>query len=250
MKRISLLTKFTLYILSILILASCSGTLTQDRTSNTRQNPKEAGTSEQSAEYSGVAINQAGGQLYQPVSTQSLDLPPRLLGSSAGNSVEGGSIDTASYSVLPTIEGARIINEGDRQWVEVDSNLDETWAIMESFWKDSGIGLVENNLEAGIMETEWIQSPTDVVDTESAAIRFVRSLSTSLTQRETVLNRFRLRFEQRNTNTIRVHVSHSWVARKEREKAGRASEFKWSELPSDPERVTDFLQSMVLLFDK
>ncbi len=250
MKRISLLTKFTLYILGILILASCSGTFTQDRTSNARQNPKEAGTSQQSAEYSGVAINQAGGQLYQPASTQSLDLPPRLLGSSADNSVEGESVDIASYSVLPAIEVARIINEGDRQWVEIDSTLDETWAIMESFWEDSGIGLVENNLEAGIMETEWIQSPTDVVEAESAAIRFVRSLSTSLTQRETVLNRFRLRFEQRNANTIRVHVSHRWVARKERERTGKTSEFKWSELPSDPERVADFLQNMVQIFDK
>ena len=250
MKTVSPLTGFTLYILTALILASCSSTPMQDRAPSSRENPKEVDTSQQSREYRGVVINQAGGQLYQPVSTQALDLPPRLRSSSKDSPSDNGNAGASSYKVLPAIEGARIINEGDRQWVEVDSALDEAWAIMEKFWESSGIGLVENSLDTGIMDTEWIQSPKDVVEAESAAMRFARSLSTSLTQRETVLNRFRLRFEQLNGNATRVHVSHRWVARKEREKARKTSEFKWSELPSDPERIADFLQNMVLLFDK
>lgn len=250
MKPVSPFMKFTLYILTVLILVSCSGTPIQDRNPDTRKNPREVDTSGQPAEYRGVAINRAGGQLYQPISIHALDLPPRLSRSSNGHSIEDGNPDMTNYKVLPAIAGARIINENDRQWLEVDSDLKEAWAIMGGFWKNSGIGLTENNLEAGIMETEWIQSPKDVVEAESAAMRFARSFSTSLTQSETVLNRFRLRFEQPSTNTTRIHVSHHWVAMKEREKARKVSEFKWLELPSDPERVADFLQNAVLLFDK
>ncbi|MYB34197.1 MAG: outer membrane protein assembly factor BamC [Gammaproteobacteria bacterium] len=164
MKLISLPSKFTLYTLSILILASCSGTSTQDRAPDTSQNPKEVNTRKQPAKYRGVAINRAEGQLYQPAATQSLDFPPRLSRSSKGNSIEDGNANTAGYRVLPTIEGARVIHDGDRRWVEVDSGLDEAWAIMKAFWENSGIGLTENSLEAGIMETECIQSPTDVVE--------------------------------------------------------------------------------------
>jgi len=232
------------------VLAACSGTSSQNNASSTRQNPKEVDTVKPPAEFRGVAINKAGGQLYQPTSTQALDLPPNMLSKHKNGPTENENGNKASYKVLPTIEGAKIINEGDKQWIEVDSSMSEAWTILEEFWKNSGVGLIENNSDTGMMETEWIQSPKDVVEAGSAAIRFARSLVTSLTQRETVLNRFRLRFEQLNANTTRVHVSHRWVARKEREKARKVTEFKWTELPSDPERVADFLQNIVLLFDR
>ncbi len=206
--------------------------------------------SRQPAEFRGVAINQARGQFYQPTSTQSLDLPPRMISSAKEKKPEHENVESPSYMVLPITEGARIVSEQGRQWVEVDSDMDKVWAIMEDFWKSSGIGLVESSPETGVMETEWIQSPKDVAEARSAAMRFARSLITSLTQRETALNRFRLRFDQPKANSTRIHVSHRWVARKEIEKARKVSKFNWTELPSDPEQVASFLQNIVLLFDQ
>jgi len=250
MNQIHSIAKSILCMLSILVVVSCSGTSPKDSAPSTRQNPKEADANKQPAEFRGVVINQAGGQLYQPTSTQSLDLPPRVISSDNENSIGNEDSGSVGYTVLPIIDGARIVSEGNRQWVEVDTHKNAAWEIMEEFWKNSGIGLVENNPETGMMETEWIQSPKDVTEARSVAMRFARSLVTSLTQRETVLHQFRIHFEQPKANNTHIHVSHRWVARKEREKARKVSEFKWTELPSDRERVADFLQNIVLLFDQ
>ena len=44
-------------------------------------------------------------------------------------------------------------------------------------------------------------------------------------------------------------VSHRWIARKENAYPKRESEFAWVELEQDDERVAEFMNNIILLFD-
>ena len=244
--------RISFFVLIACLLASCSSSSIPENRPNAKEDPKKVDTTNSRPEvFQGVRITQAEGHLYKPTPTQALDMPPRLLSSSSDESKrEVENQDLEQYRVLPDVQGTRIIRENGKQWLEVDSDMGTVWKAMTAFWIDSGVGLVEQNPEIGYMETEWIQSPKDVENESSGAMKFARQFITSLTQSRTVLNRYRIRLEKLAESKTAVHVTHRWVAKKEKVQVRRISKFEWVNLPSDPERVSDFLQTIVLIFEE
>ena len=243
----SKMTRILICILTSFLLASCAGT---PDGGTPRDNPKKIDPdARRSSVVRGIPISRPRGQIYKSTPTQALELPPDLLNSSNDQVKEEiASFDPEFYRVLPPVKGARIVGDGDNQWLEVDSDADLVWEAMMEFWAISGIDLVNHNPEAGLMETEWIEGPSDVDEETSQGRKLAKQLLSAISQRGTSLDRYRLRFERLGENKTAVHVSHRWVARKEKFYGRKISQFEWVELPSNPERVSEFLQNIVLLF--
>lgn len=190
-------------------------------------------------------------KLYQVTPAHALALPPDLVASANEKVQAAVTVDLTDETILPRIVGARIVKQGEKSWLEIEAEADYAWRAMREFWSVSGIDLIEYNPEAGLMETDWIDEPEVTDDGESAIKTVSKQLVTSLTRRNTTLNKYRLRFERLGDARTALHVSHRWTARKAISTSRKKiSQFDWVELPSDPERVAEFLQNIALLFDQ
>lgn len=190
-------------------------------------------------------------KLYKVQTSKQLELPPDLV-SSSSNAVKANiqSFSIKEERILPEIIAARIVQDGDERWLEVDADVESTWKAVMEYWALSNVSLVEYNPEAGLMETDWIKEAE--YEDEDGGSR-VRELATDLinqiTNRKTTLDRYRVRFERLSENQTALHVSHRSIAKKGIEYAKKLSRFEWVELESNPHRIAALLQNLVLLFD-
>ena len=236
----------SLIIVSITSCSSSGKSARPERTSPKLQDPDaiDSGPSLQSK-------SRPKGQLYKVQPTKPLELPPDLISSTNDKVHENVSAHADSEErILPEVIGARIVKDGDKRWLEIDSNVETAWKAMTEFWSLSGIKLVDYNPEAGIMETEWVEEAIVVDEESSRARKLVKELFTAVTNKNTALDKFRLSFERVEQEQTIMRVSHRWIAKKEVSHKKKLSEFEWVELESDPSRVNDFLQNIVLLFDQ
>ena len=191
-------------------------------------------------------------KLYKPTTTVSLDIPPDLVtttNQSMLNNLEESKQN--KIRVLPEIVGARIVKKDDMYGLEVDTSVESAWEAVTLFWALSNVNLIEYNPEAGTMETDWIEEPQAEDPDASYFARMSRDILTSLTKSNTKLDKYRIRFERVSADQSYLHVAHRSSARKKVGSANqkRISEFEWVELSSDPNKVADFLQHLILIFD-
>ena len=135
--------------------------------------------------------------------------------------------------------------------LEVDTSVESAWEAVTLFWALSNVNLIEYNPEAGTMETDWIEEPQAEGSDASYMAKMSKDILTSLTKGNTKLNKYRIRFERISADQSYLHVAHRSSARKKVGSANqkRISEFEWVELSSDPNKVADFLQHLILIFD-
>lgn len=191
-------------------------------------------------------------KLYTVQTSKQLELPPDLVSSvNAGVRNNIQSFDIREERILPEVIGARVVQDGDERWLEVDADVESTWKAVMEYWALSNVNLVEYNPEAGLMETDWIEE-AEYEDEESGSrmLRLASDLITQLTNRKTTLDRYRVRFERLSDSRTALHVGHRSIAKKGIHYARKLSRFEWVELESDPTRVAALLQNLVLLFDQ
>lgn len=178
---------------------------------------------------------------------KSLELPPDLVGSS-NNKVQQNTGAFAETRVLPTVVGARINKQGGRTWLEIDTNVESAWQTITQYWASNGIDMVDYNPEAGTMETDWIKK--DIALKENSAVKQMFKNLLATISRNTALDKYRIRFERISENQTAMYVSHRASVRKAIVDGKKITTFEWVELPSNPERIADFLQNIILIFDQ
>ena len=189
------------------------------------------------------------GQLYQVKPSKSLEVPPDLVETTNQTVLENAEVnEEQELRILPEVVGAEIVNDNGKYSLVVDTSVENSWKVMTEYWALGSISLVTYNPEAGQMETEWIEEAR-IYEDDNFVVAITKELFTSLTKTDTVLDKFRLRFERIDGEKSAIHVSHRWIARKERHYAKRDSEFAWVELEQDNARVADFMNNIILLFD-
>ncbi len=191
-------------------------------------------------------------KLYKPATTVSLEIPPDLVtttNQTVLDNLEEGKQN--KIRVLPEIVGARIVKKDGVYGLEVDTSVESAWESVTRFWALSNVNLIEYNPEAGTMETDWIEESRAEDPDESYIARMSRDILTSLTKSNTKLDKYRIRFERISADQSYLHVAHRSSARKEAKSLSLkiTSEFEWVELSSDPNKVADFLQHLILIFD-
>ncbi len=249
-RSITIVAAFTL----LLGISGCGTSLFESKNEKTPSGPPELKKLDPDATHRPrrSKTGKAQAKLYKPATTVSLEIPPDLI--SATDETVLGNLEENKQNktrVLPQIVGARIVKKEDIHGLEVDTSVESAWETVTQFWALSNVNLVEYNPEAGVMETEWIEQPQAEDPDASYIARISKDLFTSLTRSNTRLDKYRVRFERISANRSFLHVAHRSSARKQAEKTSRKriSEFEWVELSSDPNRVTDFLQHLILIFD-
>ncbi|WP_137718830.1 outer membrane protein assembly factor BamC [Methylobacillus flagellatus] len=98
-----------------------------------------------------------------------LEVPPDLTSVSAGDtySVPGGATTFSDFSqtaqgpaaeteqLLANPDNVRMERAGAQRWLVVEAPPEKIWPVVREFWADLGFAVRVENLETGVMETEW-----------------------------------------------------------------------------------------------
>ncbi len=248
----SIATATTLTLL--LLVSGCGSSLFESKNEGTQSGPPDLKKLDPDATHKPLTTKakKPKAKLYKPATTVSLEIPPDLVTTTDQtvlDNLEEGKQN--KIRVLPEIVGARIVKKDDMYGLEVDTSVESAWETVTRFWALSNVNLVEYNPEAGTMETEWIEEAQAEDPDASYIVKMSRDIFTSLTKSNTKLDKYRIRFERISADQSYLHVTHRFSARKEAKNANqkRISEFEWVELSSDANKVADFLQHLILIFD-
>lgn len=201
---------------------------------------KKIGTAEEGGLFSSI---------FKRKPAENIILPPDLV-SSANDTVRSNheqGQQSRQQEVLPEVIGAKIVQEGDTRWLRVDSDPQKVWDTLTGFWTEEQIELVEFKPAAGLMETDWIDTSTRSERDKDSPLR---EFFNRITGQDTSFDKFKIRLERESETVTNVFVTHRATEKKESNfnSGVKITQWEWVEKDSDPEKVAELLQVMVLLF--
>ena len=178
-----------------------------------------------------------------------LEVPPDLTDSSLQDSLhipgvdptysqyaglESGAGARSKPSVLPAVDGARIVRSGDERWLAVAMEPEDVWPRLRDFWVDQGFSLDSENPEIGVMETDWAEKRVHL--DQGAVRRLLGTLSKSFFGAK-FRDQYRTRIDRgSDPGTTEIYITHRGAEQAAIETGSRPNEvveFVWRPLPSD-----------------
>ena len=146
----------------------------------------------------------------------------------------------AQTSVLPTVEGARVIRDGSQRWLFVNQSPDKVWPLVREFWQESGFLIQSENPATGVMETDWAENRAKI---PMDPIRSVlgKALDTLYSTGER--DKFRTRLEAADGGT-EIYISHRGMV--EVLTGNDKDSSSWQPRPNDPELEAEFLRRLLV----
>jgi outer membrane protein assembly factor BamC len=68
---------------------------------------------------------------------------------------EGEAQPAAQVAVLPKFDNVHMERAGEQRWLVVKGEPEKVWPVVREFWIDGGYGLLVEEPQLGIMETDW-----------------------------------------------------------------------------------------------
>jgi outer membrane protein assembly factor BamC len=192
-----------------------------------------------------------------------LEIPPDLSSPNASDryAVPDASSATASdYNqgqaarpsgapgLLPQPEKAHIERAGSQRWLVVDAPPEKVWPVLKEFWQGQGFIVVSENVETGIMETDWAENRAKI---PQGAIRNVLGKVFDQAYSSPERDKFRARLERgQKPGTTEIYISHRgmyemYVNDANLRQTGRTV---WQPRASDPELEAEMLQRLQAKF--
>jgi outer membrane protein assembly factor BamC len=190
--------------------------------------------------------------------SQPLDVPPDLtqLARDSRYQPQGGVVSAAAAATGTTGNAApvaaapgaaatplgslRVERVGQQRWLVVPQTPDQLWPQLRAFWESRGFVVAEENLQTGVMETEWAENrsklPNDVV--RSAVGRLLGSFFDS-----GLRDQFRTRVERTETGS-EVYIIHRGL--EEVYVGDRRESTTWRSRPNDPQLEADNLARLMV----
>lgn len=154
-----------------------------------------------------------------------LEVPPDLTSVSTDEtySVPGGTT-YSSYSqgqqatqqheekLLPSPEGVRLEKAGSQRWLVVPAAPEKVWPIVREFWTELGFAVRVENLQTGVMETEWVD-PADLIKDEQG--NYLDKFQGWLDKLSALKNRqkFRTRIDRGSDDEVtEIYMSHRSIS--------------------------------------
>lgn len=126
---------------------------------------------------------------------------------------EAAAASTASAgNVLPKVKDVELKRDGETRWLIINAPPAEVWPALISFWQENGILLLEQDPEAGVMRTAWLENRADIksdfiTDTIRKAFGGLYSAGTR--------DQFRVRLEQgEKEKTSELYLTHRGMQEK------------------------------------
>ena len=190
-----------------------------------------------------------------------LEVPPDLVAPSADNryaipdtkgagtavlstyNQERKTAPTASSTLLPTQEKARIERAGTQRWLVVQATPQQVWPVIKDFWQENGFIVNQESPETGVLETDWAENrakiPQDVI---RRTLGKVLDGLYSTAERD----KFRTRIEAGKDGGTEIYLSHRGMMEV------YATEGKdktvWQPRPADPELEAEMLRRLMVRF--
>lgn len=86
-------------------------------------------------------------------------------GTTYSNYSQGQATQEPQEKLLPSAEGVRLERAGTQRWLVVSAPPEKVWAVVREFWTDLGFAVRIENMQTGVMETEWVD-PTSITQDE------------------------------------------------------------------------------------
>jgi outer membrane protein assembly factor BamC len=146
-------------------------------------------------------------------------------------------------SLLPTLDNVRVERSGAQRWLVVKASPEQVWPLIRQFWLDSGYQVKTENVQTGVIETEWLEGKPKMQETgiRGAFQRALGSLySTGLR------DKFRTRLERGADGSTEIYISHRGM--EEIFESEGKDRTIWQPRPSDPELEAEMLRKLLVKF--
>ncbi|MGF1529672.1 MAG: outer membrane protein assembly factor BamC [Candidatus Competibacterales bacterium] len=206
----------------------------------------------------------------QSKTTNPLELPPDLLGSSVDDArqvpdftgTEAAALSRYTQerrasdpraSLTPAVlstsaEAMYIERDGDRRWLVVERDATVVWPRLVEFWTTVGFELERDDPQLGILETDWAENRADIPDGPvRQVLKFVADFAYSAPTRD----KFRTRIEVVGEDRTEVYLTHYGVEQVATDGGDSARNdesdiYLWRTRPRDPELEAEMLRRLVL----
>ena len=157
----------------------------------------------------------------------------------AGGAAAAGGTLPASVA-LANLGAMRIERDGQQRWLVVPLAPEQLWPQLKVFWEQRGFSLAEENVTAGVMETNWAENRAKLSSETTGGI-FNRMLNrlTDTGERD----RYRTRIE-RTAAGSEIYITHRGV--QEVYTNERQDQTTWRARPNDPQLEAEFLSRLMV----
>ena len=187
------------------------------------------------------------------VKANGLEVPPDLtqLARDTRYQQPGGTVSAATFqavaapapaapAVIPAASDIRLERLGNERWLAVAQTPEALWPQLQAFWKERGLVLLVDQLNAGVMETDWAENraklPQDII--RSTLGRLIEPLY-STGERD----KFRTRVE-RVAGGSEIYISHRGLVEVYTSTLKEAT--VWQPKPADPQLEAELLQRLMV----
>ena len=152
--------------------------------------------------------------------------------------------DPSKATVLPSQENARVERSGSQRWLVVKGEPDGVWNVVKEFWQETGLIIISENADAGVMETDWAESRARL---DAGVVRnFLGKVLDSIYS-TAERDKFRTRLE-RGTEpaTTEIYISHRGM--EEVYTSSNKDQTIWQPRPPDPNLEAEMLRRLMARF--
>jgi outer membrane protein assembly factor BamC len=183
-----------------------------------------------------------------------LEVPPDLTQLTRDNryAIPGGAVTASGFqqgsNTLATpvatmmVGDVRIERAGNQRWLVVNRPTEQLWGPVRDFWLEGGFLLTLDQINLGIMETDWAENraklPQDLI---RATLGKLLDTLYSTGERD----KFRTRLE-RSGNGTEIYISHRGMVEIYSSNKVNDKQTVWQPREPDPELETEFLRRLMV----
>lgn len=154
--------------------------------------------------------------------------------------------DASRASVLPSQNNARVERSGSQRWLVVRGEPDGVWNVVKQFWQELGFILSVEQIDAGVMETDWAENRAKLDD--GMVRNFLgRVLDSVYSTGER--DKYRSRLERgAEPGTTEIYISHRGMEEVYTSGNVESRNTRWQPRPPDPELEAAMLGRLMTRF--
>lgn len=189
------------------------------------------------------------------VKVRSLEVPPDLT-SPLGNDrygIPGSNEDGIRFSdfsrggakagseVSPETRIVRLMRSGNQHWLEVNDKAENLWPLVKAFWQENGLVIKTDNLQAGIIETDWAENRAKV---SMQGLDNVLGGALEGLYSPPERDQYRMLLERRRDGKVtEITIQHSGQHQLQ---STRQEAYRWVNRPADAELESTMLQLLLV----
>jgi len=191
------------------------------------------------------------------VKAEPLDVPPDLTAPAAEDhyAIPDGSSAAANYSdfakgnispqarvasVLPVSRTVHWERNGSQRWLVVDDKVENIWPVIVAFWKESGFVIKTENMQSGIIETDWTENRAKI---PMEGLRKILGKVIDNLYDSGERDMYHVRLERsKDGNSTEIYLAQYG---KEEVLSADKNTTKWISRPNDPELEASMLQLLM-----